>query len=169
MRLNPQRKGRAEKLAPLTVLASKITKWKWTQDEQQAFEVVKTAVAKNTLLVYTDFNEKFEGHTDINKHQLRPVISQKEHPIAFFSMKSIKAQMNCRAAKKELLAIVETLKEFRNIPLEQMIKVYTDHKNLTYKNFNTERVVCCRIVIEDFGLELIYIKGNDNVVADAMS
>eukprot|EP00957_Ditylum_brightwellii_P041296 3126204-Ditylum_brightwellii.AAC.1 len=43
-------KGGAEKLAPLTVITSKKAKWKWTQVEQQAFEAVKTAVAKNTLL-----------------------------------------------------------------------------------------------------------------------
>eukprot|EP00957_Ditylum_brightwellii_P009744 734632-Ditylum_brightwellii.AAC.1 len=35
--------GRAEKLAPLTVLFSKRAKWKWTEIEQQAFEAVKTA------------------------------------------------------------------------------------------------------------------------------
>ena len=162
-------KGRAEKLSPLTVLTSKKAKWKWIEVEQQAFEAVKTAVAKNTLLVYPDFNEKFEIHTDASKHQLGAVISQKGHPIAFFSKKLNKAQMNYTTTEKELLAIVETLKEFRNILLGQRIVVYTDHKNLTYKNFNTERVVCWRMVIEDFGPEIIYIKGNDNVVADAMS
>eukprot|EP00957_Ditylum_brightwellii_P163551 12452591-Ditylum_brightwellii.AAC.1 len=31
-------KGRAEKLAPSTVLTSKKTKWKWTEVEQHAFE-----------------------------------------------------------------------------------------------------------------------------------
>ena len=77
--------------------------------------------------------------------------------------------MNYTTTEKELLAIVETLKKFRNILLGQRFVVYKDHKNLTYKNFNTERVVCWRMVIEDFGPELIYTKGNDNVVADAMS
>ena len=162
-------KGQAEKLSPLTSLTSKNAIWKWTEVEQQAFEAVKTAVAKNTLLVYPDFNEKFEIHTDASKYQLGAVISQKGHPIAFFSKKLNKAQMNYTTTEKELLAIVETLKEFRNILLGQRIVVYTDHKNLTYKNFNTERVVCWRMVIEDFGPEIIYIKGNDNVVADAMS
>eukprot|EP00957_Ditylum_brightwellii_P034687 2629328-Ditylum_brightwellii.AAC.1 len=77
--------------------------------------------------------------------------------------------MNHTTTEKELLAIVETLKELRNILLGQRITVHTDHENLTYKNFNTERVVHWRMVIKDFGPELTYIKGNDNVVADAMS
>eukprot|EP00957_Ditylum_brightwellii_P070296 5340288-Ditylum_brightwellii.AAC.1 len=77
--------------------------------------------------------------------------------------------MNFTTTEKELLAIVETLKEFRNILLGQRITVYTDHKNLTYTNFNTERVVCWRMVAEDYGPELIYIQGNDNVVTNARS
>eukprot|EP00957_Ditylum_brightwellii_P156839 11937510-Ditylum_brightwellii.AAC.1 len=43
-------KGRKEKLDPLTVITSKKVKWKWTEVEQYAFEAVKTALAKNTLL-----------------------------------------------------------------------------------------------------------------------
>eukprot|EP00957_Ditylum_brightwellii_P016108 1213054-Ditylum_brightwellii.AAC.1 len=77
--------------------------------------------------------------------------------------------MNYTTTEKELLAIVETFKEFRNLLLGQRITVYTDRKNLTYKNFNIERVVCWRMAVEDFGPESIYIKGNDNVAADAMS
>ena len=47
--------------------------------------------------------------------------------------------------------------------------VYTDHKNLTYKHFNTERVMRWRLILEQFGPELKYIKGENNVVADALS
>jgi putative transposase len=47
--------------------------------------------------------------------------------------------------------------------------VYTDHKNLTCKNFNTERVMRWRLLIEEFGPTLKYIKGPKNVVADALS
>ena len=47
--------------------------------------------------------------------------------------------------------------------------VYTDHKNLTYKTFNTERVMRWRLILEEFGPELKYIKDENNAVADAIS
>ena len=71
--------------------------------------------------------------------------------------------------EKELLAIVETLKEFKNILLGQKIRVYTDHKNLTYKTHNSLRVMRWRLLIEEFGPELIYLPGVKNVVADCLS
>lgn len=64
---------------------------------------------------------------------------------------------------------METLKEFRNILLGQQIKVYTDHKNITCKSFNTNRVMRWRLIIEEYGPELIYIKGTQNIIADALS
>jgi hypothetical protein len=134
-------KGRADLLAPLTALTSDATKWKWTDVEQKAFNDIKKVVAKETLLVYPNFNETFDIHTDASDRQLGAVISQAGLPIAFYSRKLNNAQKNYTTTERELLAIVETLKEFRNILLGQRIKIYTDHKNLTYKNFNTECVI----------------------------
>jgi hypothetical protein len=64
---------------------------------------------------------------------------------------------------------VETLKEFRNILLGQQIIVHTDHANLTNKNFNSDRVMRGRLFIEEYPPDLQYIKGENNVVADALS
>ena len=61
------------------------------------------------------------------------------------------------------------LKEFRNILLGQHITVYTDHKNQTYTFLNTERVMHWRLILEEFGPELKYIKGENYVVDDALS
>ena len=46
---------------------------------------------------------------------------------------------------------------------------YTDHKNLTYQHFNKERLMCWRLILEEFGPELKYIKGENNVVDEALS
>ena len=152
-------------LAPLTSMTSKQAKWNWNTKCQKAFEKIKRIVSRETLLAYPNFNEPFEIHTDASKQQLGAVISQKKQPIAFYSRKLNSAQVNYTTTERELLSIVETLKEFRNILLGQKIKVYTDHKNLTYKTFNTERVMRWRLILEEYGPELIYIQGNKNIDA----
>ena len=81
---------------------------------------------------YPDFNAPFEIHTDASKLQLGVFISKKGKPIAFYSRKMNSAQQNYTTTEKELLSIVETLKEFCNILLGHQITVYTDHKNITY-------------------------------------
>ena len=105
---------------------------------------------------------------DASKLQLGSLISQKDKPIAFYSRKLNPAQVNYATTERELLSIVESLKEFRNILLGQQIKVYTDHKSLTYKTFNTERIIRWRLILEEYNPELIYIQGSKNIVADAL-
>jgi len=160
---------RSDILAPLSKLTSKTVKWQWTEVEQRAFETMKCIIARETLLVYPDFNKPFIIHTDASHSQLGAVISQDNKPIAFYSRKLNPAQKRYTTTERELLSIVETLKEFRNILLGQCIKVYTDHKNLTYTNFNTERVMRWQLIIEEYSPELIYLKGQTNIVADALS
>ena len=41
--------------------------------------------------------------------------------------------------------------------------------SMVYKTFNTERVMRWRLLIEEYGPELRYIKGKDNIVADVLS
>ena len=156
-------------LSPLTKLMSKEAKWRWTEVEQKAFDTMKRIVGQEALLAYPNFNERFDIHTDASHTQLGAVISQNGKPIAFYSRKLNPAQTRYTTTERELLAIVETLKEFRNILLGQKIRVYTDQKNLTYKKFNTERIMHWRLIIEEFNPKLIYIKGKQNIVADALS
>ena len=61
---------------------------------------------------YPDFSLPFEIYTDASNYQLGSVITQQERPIAFFSRKLNKAQRNDTVTEKELLAIVEMLKEY---------------------------------------------------------
>ena len=142
-------------------------KWHWGPEQAKAFDSIKRVMSKETLLHYPDFNKEFEIHTDASLRQIGVVITQDGEPIAFHSRKLRDGQHNCTTTERELLAIVETLKEFRTILLGQKLKIFTDHKNLTFSNFNTERVMRWRMVLEEYDPELVHIKGPDNIVADA--
>jgi hypothetical protein len=134
----------SEMLAPLTDLVgeSRETKttrinktkkkhWQWDLIHQQAFEKVKAAIAKETVLAYPDFSKSFEIYTDSSSMQLGAVITQDNRPIVFFSRKLSKTQQKYSVTEIELLIIVEMLKKFKGMLWGQDIKVYTDHKNLT--------------------------------------
>jgi hypothetical protein len=124
---------RSETLAPLTGLTSKVVPFQCTDVEQQAFDKMNAIVCHKVLLLYPDFNKPFHIHTDASHYQLRAVISQDNHPIAFYSYKLQPAQVRYTTIERELLSIVKTLKEFCNILLGQQIVVHTEHQNLTHK------------------------------------
>src|SRR5210317_433927 len=160
---------RSHLLAPLSALTLSKTKWNWTEECQQSFDQMKELIARETLLTYPDFNKPFEIHTDASQVQLGACISQEGKPIAFYSRKLNPAQTRYTTTERELLSIVETLKEFRNILLGQQIIVYADQENFTYKNFNLDRVMRWRLFIEEYSPDLKYIKEDKNIVADTLS
>ncbi len=84
-----------------------------------------------TVLAYPDFLKPFDINTDASLMQLGAVITQNTGPIVIFSRKLSKMQQKYSVTEIELLAIVETLKEFNGMLWGQDSKVYTDHTNLT--------------------------------------
>ena len=94
--------------------------------------------------------------------QLRGVIVQQGKPIAFYSRNLTPAQINYTTTEHELLRIVETLKELRTILLGHRITVYMDQKSLTIENFAAKIVLSWRLLLEEYGTIIIYIKGPVN-------
>ena len=122
---------RSETLTPPIQLISKNAKWEWKHEHQVAFDTIKKIVTQETLLRHPGFNTYFEIYTDVSKYQLGAVISQNGNLIIFYSRKLNSVQLNYTTTDRELLTIVEIIKEFRNILLGQKIIIWTDHKNLT--------------------------------------
>jgi hypothetical protein len=143
----------------------------WESIHQQAFDNVKATIAKEVVLAYPDFTKPFEIYTDASTMQLGSVITQGNRPIAFFSRNLSVTQTKYSVTIIELLAIVETLKEFQGMLWGQTIKVYTDHKNLTQDalGLTSDRVYQWRLLLDKFAPEIVYMKGIHNTVADAIS
>jgi transposase InsO family protein len=162
---------RAEILAPLTTLCGKNTKFAWKQEHEQAFQEMKKAISQETMLTYPNFDEPFVVHTDASHKQIGGVVSQNDKPLGFFSRKLTEVQQRYPVTEQELLAITETLKYFRHMLLGHQIVIKTDHKNLVHPNSHhaSDRVLRQRLLIEEYGAELVYIKGETNVIADTLS
>ncbi len=138
---------------------------------QQAFDNVKAAITKETVSAYPDYLKPFEIYTDASSMQLGAVIAQDNRPIVFFSRKLSKMQQKYSVMEIELLAIVETLKEYKGMLWGQDIKVYTDHKNLARDalGLTSDRVYHWQLLLEEYAPEIINRKGIHNTVADAIS
>ena len=175
---------RSHLLAPLTDLVGEcgVTKatrksktkkkpWYWDTCHQEAFDAIKQCLAREVLLAYPDYSLPFDIYTDASSRQLGAVITQRGRPIAFFSRKLSETQRKYSVTELELLSIVETLKEFKGMLWGQTINVFTDHKNLMQQalGLTSDRVYRWRLLLEEYGPTIEYIKGIDNTVADAIS
>ena len=124
-------------LAPLTAQVGK-RKLQWASECQQAFDTAKAVMAKQAFLAYPDHNKPFHVFCDASDLQLGAAIIQDKKPVAFFSRKLNAAQRNYTVGEKELLSIVETLKEYRSMLYGcKELHIYTDHKNLTFHKLST--------------------------------
>jgi hypothetical protein len=111
-------------------------------------------------------DKPFVIYTNASKHQIGSIITQNEKPLGFFSKKLNEMQKRYLVMEQELLAIVETLKYFKHMLLWHAIIIKITHLNSTH---TSNRVLHQRLLLEEYGVELEYIKGNRNVVADALS
>eukprot|EP00804_Cyclotella_cryptica_P023755 CCRYP_011139-RA/>CCRYP_011139-RA protein AED:0.36 eAED:0.56 QI:0/-1/0/1/-1/1/1/0/277 len=176
--------GRSEMFALLTssvgecghtkVTKAKKTKkrpWFWDEVHQIAFDNLKAAIAKDVVLAYPDSSKEFEIYTDALSKQLGSVITQGNWPLAFISRKLSVTQQKYSVTEIELLAIVETIKEFKGILWGQQIKIYTDHKNFIQDalGLTLDQVYQWRLLLEEYGPKIVHIKGIHNTVANAIS
>jgi len=157
-------------MAPLTDKTSKTMAFKWTPECQHSFNELKKLISKEDFLSFPDYTQKFTLMPDAPDRQLGVVLMQNGKPVAFFSKKLNKCQQKYTVGEKEMLGVVEALKEFWAIVLGYPIEVHTDHENwVTDKQVNNVRVMRWRLFVEWFAPTIHYVKGEDNVVADAFS
>jgi hypothetical protein len=168
-------------MALLSKRASASSTWCWGPTEQRAFDEVKETVQKwrDLRRVALDYSPNAE-QINLTCDSLTGgsgVLSQgndqsKARIVAFWSGKFSAAQQNYPVHELELLAIVESLRRFRHLLQGVKFRIFTDHKGLEW--IATQKKLSPRQArwlesISKFDFEVIYIPGESNVVADALS
>ncbi len=136
---------------------------------QKAFKEMKSLMAAEVLCAYPNHNKPFKVYTDASNYQLGACIMQDNHPVAYYNRKLNSAQLNYATIDKELLCVVETLKEFWSILLGAELHVYTDHKNILNVSNLSEQRLCWISYVDEYGPTIHDIEGPHNVIADKFS
>ena len=164
---------------PMTSLLKKGQKFIWSQECQDAFEKIKAILMSSPVLAAPDFEKQFKLMVDASDVGCGAVLTQEgidhvDHPVCFFSKKFDKHQKNYSTIEKECLALLLALQHFEvyvsSPPLP--VLVYTDHNPLTFlskmRNKN-QRLLRWSLTMQEYNLDIMHIKGKDNVIADALS
>ena len=169
-------KNFSEIAAPLTRLLRKDQPFFWTNEQSEAFTMLKITLSKAPVLKLPDPTSSFIMMTDASNIGIGAVLSQKEggrlRPVAFLSRKLKAAEENYAAHEKELLSIVYALQAWRIYLHNRNFDILTDHHPLVY--LDTQPTLSRRQArwleyMQEFKYNIRYIKSSKNVAADALS
>lgn len=160
---------------PLNKLCRKNEPFVWSNECKKSFEFLKNALISPPILQYPDVSEgnEFIYQTDASGTAIGAVLCNKDlRPVAYASRPLNKAEKNYPTIQKELLAIVWSVKYFRPYLYGRQFTIMSDHKPLIYlfgMRYLSSRLLKFRLTLEEHNFKIIYVKGKDNVVADALS
>ena len=163
---------------PLNQLLRQDVPFHWEQDQQTAFEELKSKLMQDPILIYPDFNKEFYIACDASGYGLGAVLLQKGKlrlmPISFASRSLNDAEKRYSATERECLAIVWALKKFRHTILGFKVNILTDHRPLLdlFKKrafTNNQKFNRWFISVLEFGPNFQYIPGRFNTMADSLS
>ncbi|KAK8926336.1 hypothetical protein KSP39_PZI018278 [Platanthera zijinensis] len=156
---------------PLTQLLQKDS-FSWNEEAEEAFQALKLAMTSTPVLALPDFTQEFILETDASGVGIGAVLMQAGRPIAFYSKALAPRTLGLSAYEKELLAIIHAVAVWRPYLLGRHFKIRTDHQSL--KHFLDQRVSSplqqkwvTKLLGYDY--EIVYHRGKENVVADALS
>ncbi|PIL28861.1 hypothetical protein GSI_08907 [Ganoderma sinense ZZ0214-1] len=168
-------------LTPLTTKEAEASFPEWTSAHQRAFDAIKQLVVSRECLTVIDHDDlernKIFVSCDASDLRTGALLSfgpslEQARPVAFDSAQLKGAELNYPVHEKELLAIVRALKKWRVDLLGVPFEIYTDHRTL--ENFHRQkdlsrRQACWQEFLSQYDFTIRYIKGEDNVAADALS
>ena len=161
---------------PLYKLTEAKAEFAWTEQYQLAFDSLKGLLTSGRVLAYPTREGEFVLDTDASDHGIGAVLSQfqdgVEKPIAFASRTLSKSERNYCVTRRELLAIVEFVKQHRHYLQGTRFCIRTDHAPLRFvvQAKDPEGQLARWIdYLSTFDFEIQYRPGQRHLNADALS
>ena len=165
-------------LSPLSALATgpKTSTIVWSDSNIATFETVKIQLTNLVALKFYNPNAELQLTTDASDYAIGAVLHQVTdgilEPLEFFSRKMNSAQSNYSAFDRELLAIHDSVRHFRNVLDGRQFLILTDHKPLLHLRSLKEpspRQLRQVTFLSEFNFNISHVSGKGNVVADFFS
>lgn len=138
-----------------------------------AFANLKEVMTKTSVLHLPNFSKEFVVETDANSNLgIGVVLMQDGHPIACYNKKLGPRKQLASTYSKELHAVVEAIKKWRQYLLGRKFVVRTDHRSLKdllqqVIHSPEQQVYIRKLLGFDFRIE--YKTGKTNIAADSLS
>lgn len=161
-------------------LLRKNVPWKWTTECCAVYDNIKNALANAELLSHPDMQKDFCLATDASENGLGAVLFQTNNPEDTGNIKLISFASRClkhcersyTTTELEILAVVWALKKFRYFVFGKKITVYCDHKAVSFLmscKLLHLRLIRWALLLQEYQIDIKYIKGKDNIIADILS
>ena len=160
---------------PLTNLTKKSVRFYWDGKCQHAFETLKQLLVTASVLAYPTDEGDYVLDTDASNYAMGAVLSQvqngEERVIAYASQKLSHTQQNYCTTKKELLAVVTFVEDFRYYLYGRPFTIHTDLASLRWlRNFKTADGMLAQWLtkFERYNYTFVHRKGSQHTNADAL-
>jgi transposase InsO family protein len=166
----------ADLAAPLTDMLQTQKRWKWTEQQENAFVHLKQLLVGSNHLHYPDYNERFYLQTDASEVGLGAVLYQLQgetrHVIAYASAKLSNTEQRYSAHERECLAILWATKKFRLFLEGRAFTLITDNQALVWLHQTKDgysKLTRWGIQLSGFDFDVEHRPGKQNQAADALS
>ena len=161
---------------PLTNLIQKDVPVVFDEDCKEAFEVLEKALIIAPIVQPPDWNLPFEIMCDASDFVVGAVLGQrveKKLNVIHYASKTLdSAQKDYATTEKEFLAVVFACDKFRQYIVDSKVIIHTDHAAIKYlmqKKDAKPRLIRLVLLIQEFDLQIVDRKGEDNPVEDNLS
>jgi hypothetical protein len=170
-------KGFSTIVEPLNRLLKKNVSYRWTTDQQKAFENLKDCLTSPPILAYPDLDKPYILYTDASTYALGAILSQKgddkkERVIAYASRTLNKHEQNYSITELECLAVIWSIKYFHHYLHGRKFVVVTDHATLVYlKNMKNPVGKLGRwlMTLNGYNMEILNRPGKSHTNVDTLS
>ena len=162
--------------SPITQLTKKNIPFRWTSDCENAFQLLKTALSQPPVLAYPQPVGLYVLDTDASDTAIGCCLSQiqngEERAICFGSKKLDSIQSRYCVTRRELLAAVTFINQFRHYLLGKHFILRTDHSSLRWLcGFKAPQGQLARWLetLAEYDFEIIHRSGKKHQNADSFS